>query len=316
MSDDGHRAGRRGPPRDEEREGLMAQNDADDSGTAGRSARQALRQGSGFARLHTQGARPAGGSARRCRARDPAGHVSRAGREGELVRRKVSVTRLDRPWRLPGLLRPAVSVYESAAGSLTVLRDLAVVVRDGTILRVNVVLPAGAGRFPVLLSAHPYGKDNLPRRTAAARHRAPAARMSPGARSPGGHVPPSGPHGTPQRAQVPMPAWAMIAVIADSIIGWMAVGAWPMANPRHLTSSWQAAAARPPATQPETKPRPPAKANGLPHQGRHRDHPGHEHAANQIAAQSRQHNGTPAGPTKKGKCQRWKATSVSSSSSP
>jgi predicted acyl esterase len=39
-----------------------------------------------------------------------------------------------------------------------------VTVRDGTTLRVNVVLPAGEGRFPVLMSAHPYGKDNLPRR--------------------------------------------------------------------------------------------------------------------------------------------------------
>jgi len=39
-----------------------------------------------------------------------------------------------------------------------------VVVRDGTTLRVNVVVPAGAGPFPALLSAHPYGKDNLPQR--------------------------------------------------------------------------------------------------------------------------------------------------------
>ena len=38
------------------------------------------------------------------------------------------------------------------------------VVRDGTTLRVNVMLPAGTGRFPVLMSAHPYGKDNVPRR--------------------------------------------------------------------------------------------------------------------------------------------------------
>ena len=56
------------------------------------------------------------------------------------------------------------SVYEPAAGSLEVLRDLPVAVRDGTVLRVNVVLPAGGGRFPVLMSAHPYGKDNLPSR--------------------------------------------------------------------------------------------------------------------------------------------------------
>jgi predicted acyl esterase len=86
-----------------------------------------------------------------------------------------SRTRLDRPWRrpgalryalgrLPGLLRPPVQVYEPPAGSVSVLRNLPVVVRDGTTLRVNVVRPAGAGRFPVLLSAHPYGKDNLPAR--------------------------------------------------------------------------------------------------------------------------------------------------------
>jgi uncharacterized protein len=98
------------------------------------------------------------------------------GLAGEVaVRRQVSLTRLDRPWhrpgavgyglrRLPGLLRPPVSVHEPPAGTLQVLRDLPVVVRDGTTLRVNVVLPAGGGRFPVLMSAHPYGKDNLPRR--------------------------------------------------------------------------------------------------------------------------------------------------------
>ena len=86
-----------------------------------------------------------------------------------------SMTRLDRPWhrpgavryalsRLPALLHPPVSVYEPPAGSLSKLHDVPVVVRDGTTLRVNVVLPAGRGRFPVLMSAHPYGKDNLPQR--------------------------------------------------------------------------------------------------------------------------------------------------------
>jgi uncharacterized protein len=87
----------------------------------------------------------------------------------------VGVTRLDRPWhrpgavpyalaRLPGLFRPPVEVYEPAAGSLSVRRDVPVAVRDGTTLRVNVVLPAGDGPFPVLMSAHPYGKDKLPAR--------------------------------------------------------------------------------------------------------------------------------------------------------
>jgi predicted acyl esterase len=57
-----------------------------------------------------------------------------------------------------------VDVYEPPADSLSLLRDLPVQVRDGTTLRVNVVLPSGGGRFPVLMSAHPYGKDNLPAR--------------------------------------------------------------------------------------------------------------------------------------------------------
>lgn len=91
------------------------------------------------------------------------------------MRTQQSLTRLDRPWhrpgaawyalrRLPGLLRPPVDVYEPPADSVLVRRDLAAPVRDGTVLRVNAVLPPGAGRFPVLMSAHPYGKDNLPKR--------------------------------------------------------------------------------------------------------------------------------------------------------
>ena len=92
------------------------------------------------------------------------------------MRTQTGMTRLDRPWRRPGAARYALApaaraaapaggaCTSPAAGSLSVLRDLPVVVRDGTTLRVNVVLPAGGGRFPVLMSAHPYGKDNLPRR--------------------------------------------------------------------------------------------------------------------------------------------------------
>ena len=63
-------------------------------------------------------------------------------------------TRPDKPWRRPGavryalrrvmgLLRPPVDVYEPEPGSLTMLRDLPVTVRDGTTLRVNVVCRRG-----------------------------------------------------------------------------------------------------------------------------------------------------------------------------
>ncbi|MDE3179958.1 MAG: CocE/NonD family hydrolase [Acidobacteriota bacterium] len=44
-------------------------------------------------------------------------------------------------------------------------RDVAVTMRDSVKLRVNVFRPEGAGRFPVIMSAHPYGKDALPKKT-------------------------------------------------------------------------------------------------------------------------------------------------------
>ncbi|HEY6458686.1 MAG TPA: CocE/NonD family hydrolase [Polyangiaceae bacterium] len=43
-------------------------------------------------------------------------------------------------------------------------RDVPVRMRDGVTLRANVFRPTGPGRFPVVMSAHPYGKDDLPRR--------------------------------------------------------------------------------------------------------------------------------------------------------
>jgi hypothetical protein len=66
--------------------------------------------------------------------------------------------------RLPTLLRRPVDVYEPDPGSVSVQHDVPVVVLERTTLRVNVYPTAGAGRHPVLTSAHPYGKDNLPRR--------------------------------------------------------------------------------------------------------------------------------------------------------
>ncbi|MBM9469011.1 CocE/NonD family hydrolase [Nakamurella leprariae] len=82
----------------------------------------------------------------------------------------------DRPWRRPGrfgyaltrirgALRPPVTVTEPDPGSLVVHRDVPVPTRDGTVLRANVFLPAGPGPFPVILCAHPYGKDTWPTRT-------------------------------------------------------------------------------------------------------------------------------------------------------
>jgi putative CocE/NonD family hydrolase len=81
----------------------------------------------------------------------------------------------DKPWRRPGAVRYALArlrrvaiskaeAYEPATGTVAVDHDAAVTTRDGTVLRVNVYRPTGDGPFPVLLCAHPYGKDNLPRR--------------------------------------------------------------------------------------------------------------------------------------------------------
>src|SRR5690349_5310003 len=82
---------------------------------------------------------------------------------------------LDRPWKRPGsaryalkrmrgFVRTPVEVYEPAPGAVVVQHDAPVTMRDGTALRVNVHLPGSAvdGPFPVLLCAHPYGKDKLP----------------------------------------------------------------------------------------------------------------------------------------------------------
>ena len=81
----------------------------------------------------------------------------------------------DRPWRRAGslryaltrahgIVRPPVTVYEPDASSMVRELDVAIPVRDGTVLRGNVYRPVGAGRFPVLVCAHPYGKDDLPAR--------------------------------------------------------------------------------------------------------------------------------------------------------
>lgn len=80
---------------------------------------------------------------------------------------------LDRPWHRPGALRyaaervrgtvrPPVQVIRPPAGSVVRELDVGVPVRDGTVLRVNVYRPPTSPPVPVILCAHPYGKDRLP----------------------------------------------------------------------------------------------------------------------------------------------------------
>jgi predicted acyl esterase len=64
--------------------------------------------------------------------------------------------------RLRGLLDPPVTVRPAPEAEIVFERDVAVTVRDGTVLRVNVFRPRGGGAHPAILCAHPYGKDNLP----------------------------------------------------------------------------------------------------------------------------------------------------------
>lgn len=84
-------------------------------------------------------------------------------------RRKGLRTAGERPgWRyalgrLRGIVSPPVEITPPPPG-VRFEKDVEVAVRDGTILRVNVFRPEGDGRYPVIMCAHPYGKDRLPRR--------------------------------------------------------------------------------------------------------------------------------------------------------
>lgn len=64
--------------------------------------------------------------------------------------------------RLRRFIRPSVRISDPPAG-VRFERDVEVTARDGCVLRVNVFRPETPGRYPVLLCAHPYGKDHLPR---------------------------------------------------------------------------------------------------------------------------------------------------------
>ncbi|HTX60627.1 MAG TPA: CocE/NonD family hydrolase [Verrucomicrobiae bacterium] len=64
--------------------------------------------------------------------------------------------------RIRQILSPNVAIAPPPGG-VNFERDVAVPMRDGTILRVNVFRPHGDGPFPVVMCAHPYGKDALPK---------------------------------------------------------------------------------------------------------------------------------------------------------
>src|ERR1700761_4101726 len=66
--------------------------------------------------------------------------------------------------RLHRMIFPNVEISEPKPGSVHVDNNVAVVMRDGVSLRVNVHRPPGEDQFPVLLCAHPYRKDNVPKK--------------------------------------------------------------------------------------------------------------------------------------------------------
>jgi uncharacterized protein len=65
--------------------------------------------------------------------------------------------------RLRGIVSPPVKITPPPSG-IRFEKDVEVAVRDGTILRVNVFRPESEGRYPVIMCAHPYGKDRQPKR--------------------------------------------------------------------------------------------------------------------------------------------------------
>ena len=81
---------------------------------------------------------------------------------------------LDRPWRrsgalwyalqrIRGIAKPPVAVT-APPSDILIESDVNVPTRDGTVLRINVFRKSDHVTRPVVLSIHPYGKDNLPTR--------------------------------------------------------------------------------------------------------------------------------------------------------
>jgi predicted acyl esterase len=66
--------------------------------------------------------------------------------------------------RLLRIAFPKIHITRPVSG-IRVERDVPILLSDGTTLRANVFRPDRPGHYPVLMSAHPYGKDVLPRRS-------------------------------------------------------------------------------------------------------------------------------------------------------
>lgn len=65
--------------------------------------------------------------------------------------------------RIKNFLLPPLKL-RSLPKDIIIEQDVAITVRDGTILRANVFRPVTAGKYPAMLSAHPYGKDKFNRK--------------------------------------------------------------------------------------------------------------------------------------------------------
>ena len=67
-------------------------------------------------------------------------------------------------WALRRLVDPEITITEPPQSGVVVEHEVAVPMRDGVHLRVNIFRPDDSDEHPVLLCAHPYGKDKLPQR--------------------------------------------------------------------------------------------------------------------------------------------------------
>ncbi len=79
---------------------------------------------------------------------------------------------------ITNVVKPNVEVYK-APDDIHIDWDVPIVLRDGTVLRVNVFRPRTAEPVPVIMSAHPYGKDKIPAKTRSGRGPAIQARLLP-----------------------------------------------------------------------------------------------------------------------------------------